>query len=84
MLRITSVELYNPLINITEENNKFELYTDSFDEFSFEELKVELEEILIISDITPNHLQHEKTGPRNIEAHRKLNWKIQALMDIIY
>ena len=35
-----------------EKNNIFELYTDSFDEFSSEEMKDELEEILILSDIT--------------------------------
>ena len=43
-----------------------------FDEFSFEELKDELEEIPNISDITPYRLRHEKIGPRNIEAYRKL------------
>ena len=43
-----------------------------FDEFSFEELKDELEEIPNISDITPYRLRHEKIGPRIIEAYRKL------------
>ena len=47
---------------------KFEFHTDNFDEFSFSELKDELDEILSISDITPYHLQHDKTGPRNSEA----------------
>ena len=28
--------------------------------------------MLSISDITPYHLQHEKTRPRNFEAYRKL------------
>ena len=49
-----------------------ELYTDNFDEFSFEESKDELEEILSISDMTPQHLQHEKIGPRIFEAYKKL------------
>ena len=48
------------------------LYTDTFDEFFFTELKGELEEILSISDITPYHLQHEKIGPRIFETYRKL------------
>ena len=60
MIGLITLEVYNSVFNTTEENNKFELYTDSFDEFSFEELKDEVEEILNISDITPYHLQHEK------------------------
>ena len=52
--------------------NKFELYTDTFDESSSEELKDELDEILSFSDITPQHLQHEIIGPRNIRATKKL------------
>ena len=35
-------------------------------------MKDELEEILNISDITPNHLQHEKIGPGIIQAYKKL------------
>ena len=58
--------------SITEHNNKFELCTDTFDEFLFTELKDEVEEILNISDITPSHLQHEKIGPLFIECFRKL------------
>ena len=72
MIGLTSLEVYNSLFNINTTNNEFELYTDKFDEFSFEELKDELEENLNISDITPYHLQHEKLGPRNIEAYKKL------------
>ena len=72
MLGLTSLDLYNSIFIITEENNKFELYTDNFDKFSFEELKDELEEILNISDITPYHLQHEKIGLLIIQSLRKL------------
>ena len=61
MIGLTSLEVYNSILNINKTNNNFGLYTDKFDEFSFEELKEELEEILNISDITPYHLQHEKT-----------------------
>ena len=52
--------VYKPIVKITEENNKIELYTDKLDENSFEELKEELEEILNFSSITTYHLQHEK------------------------
>ena len=69
---LTSLEVNNSIFIITQENNKFELYTDSFGEFHFEELKDELEEFLKISDITAAHVQHEKIGPHNIEAYGKL------------
>ena len=65
---ILSLKLYNSIFNKTEQINKFELYIDNFDEFSFEELKDELVEILRISDITPSYLQHEIVGPRIIQA----------------
>ena len=55
MLGLTDGEVYNSIFNITKENNKFELYTDTFDEFSFEELKDEFEEILNIPNITDYH-----------------------------
>ena len=68
MIGKISLQIYNSIFKTTETNNKFEFYTDKFDEFSFDELKDELEEILNISDITPYHLQHEKIGPRFIQA----------------
>ena len=64
---MTSLEVYNSIFLITEEN-KFELKTDNFDEFSFTELKNELGEIVSIPDITPSHLQHGRIGPRTIKA----------------
>ena len=72
MLELIRLEVYNSAFNITEENNKIELYTDTFDELSFTELKDEVEEILSLSDITPYCLQHEKIGPRIIETYRNL------------
>ena len=50
---------FNPAINLSEENK-----------YLLAMLKDELEEILSISDYTPYHLQHEKIGPRIIEAYR--------------
>ena len=72
MIDVLSREVYNSMFNVTEENNKFEIYRDTFDELSFDELKDELEEILNISDITPSRLQHEKKGPRIVEAKKKI------------
>ena len=37
MIGLIDLEKYNSIFNITEEKNKFVLYTDTFDEFSFEE-----------------------------------------------
>ena len=69
---LTNLEVYHSIFDILEKNNKFELYTDKFDDLSFEELKDEAEEILNISNITPYHVQHETTGPRFIQAKKKL------------
>ena len=72
MLGLIDLEVYNSIFNITKENNKFELYTDSFDEFSFEELKDEIEEILNIPEITDDHLEDKILAPRIAETYSKL------------
>ena len=72
MVGLISLEVYNSIFNITEQNNKFEIYADNFDQFSFEELGDELEEMLNVSDITSYHLQHEQIGPVFLQTIRKL------------
>ena len=72
MLGLTDLEVYNSIFIITKENNKFELYTDGFEEFSFEELKDELEEISNNPNITDDHLEDEITGPLVIKAYWEL------------
>ena len=72
MLGLIDLEVYNSIFNITKENNKFELYTDTFDEFSFEELKDEVEEILNIPEITDDQLEDETLAPRIVETYWKL------------
>ena len=72
MLGLIDLEIYNSIFNITKENNKFKLYTDTFDEYSFEELKDEVEEILNIPEITDNHLEDETLAPRIAETYWKL------------
>ena len=59
MKGITKLKVNNSFFNITEQNKKFEFFTDTFDKVSFEVLKDELEEIVSISDNTPYHLQHK-------------------------
>ena len=73
MLGLIDLEVYNSIFNITEENNKFELYRDSSNKFGFLELKDELEEILNISHITKEHLDYEALGPRIIDEYLKLS-----------
>ena len=72
MLGLIDLEVYNSIFNITKENTKFELYTDIFDEYSFGELKDEVEEILNIPEITDDHLEDDILAPRIAETYRKL------------
>ena len=71
MIGLLSLEVYNSIFKINQENNKFELCTHTLDEFSFTELKYELGEILYISNITDEHPQVEIIGPRIIKAYKK-------------
>ena len=73
MIGLTNLEVYNSIFNITEENNKFELYRDMIAKFGFLELKDELEEILNISHITIEHLDDELLGSRIIDEYIKLS-----------
>ena len=72
MLGLIDLEVYNSIFNIKKENNKFELYTDTFDEFSFEELKDEVGEIFKIPEITDDHLEDDILAPHIAETYRKL------------
>ena len=60
MICLTSLEVYKSIFDITERNNKFEIYRDTSTKFGFLELKDELEEILNIPHITPEHLKMMK------------------------
>ena len=72
MLGLTDLEVYNSIFNIYHTNNKFDFYTDAFDEFPFEELKDELEEILNIPNITDDLLEDKTMGPPIIKTFWKL------------
>ena len=72
MTGLASLEFFNSFFNINTTNIKFEIHTDTFDEFLSEELKDVLEEILDLSDITSKHLQDDIIGPRVISAYKKL------------
>ena len=75
MIGLTILEVYNSIFNITEENNKFELYkfTDSkIGGISYEKVWDENEKDLGITDITATDLQDYIIGPINIQEYRKL------------
>ena len=72
MIGLTDLEEYNSIFNITEENNKLEIYRDTPTKFQFLDLKDELEEILGIPHITREHLLDDETASRNIDEYHKL------------
>ena len=82
MIGLTNLEVFNSIFNITEENNKFELYRDTSDKFGFLELKDELGEILNNSHITNEHLDDEILGPRIIDEFNKLSSEKKKKMGI--
>ena len=73
MIGLVNLEVYISIFNMTEKNNKFELYRDMSAKFGFLELKDELEEILNISHITNEHLDDEVLGQRIIDEYIKLS-----------
>ena len=72
VLGLIDLEVYHSIFNISKENNKFELYSDTFDEFSFPKLKDEIGEILNIPNIRDNHLEDETLALRIAENYWKL------------
>ena len=73
MLGLVDLEVYNSIFNITEENNKFEIYRDIPTKFQFLDLKDELEEIPGIPHITREHLLDDETASRIIDEYHKLS-----------
>ena len=72
MIELTNLEVCNNNFIKTQEKNKIELHTTIFGEFSFEELKRELEEIVDTSNISHEHLQGELLGPPIISSYKIL------------
>ena len=73
MIGLTDLEVYNSIFNITEENNKFQIYRDTPTKFQFLDIKDELEEILNIPHITREHLLDDETASRIIDENHKLS-----------
>ena len=74
MIGLTDLEVYNSIFNITEENNKFELYIfpdEKAGGVTYEKVRDEIEKDLDIEDITAADLQDEIIGPITIEEYKK-------------
>ena len=74
MIGLASLELYNTIFDITEENNKFELYNFLDEEssgVSYIKVRNEIERDLDISDITAADLQDGPIGPIVFEEYRE-------------
>ena len=74
MIGLTDLEVYNSIFNITEENNKFELYKFPDKEIggvTYEKVREEIEKDLDIEDITAEDLQDEIIGPIIIEEYNE-------------
>ena len=74
MVGLTDLEAYNSIFNITEENNKFELFKfpeDKIGGFSYIKVRDEVERDLDISDITATDLQDDILGPIIIEEYKE-------------
>ena len=74
MIGLTSLEIYNSIFNIREENNNLELYNfpdEKSGGISYEKVRDEFGKDLGISDITPTDLQNDIIGPIIIKAYRE-------------
>ena len=74
MLGLIDLEVYNSFFNITEENNKFELYKFPDEKrggISYTKFRDEIEKDLDIEDITAADLQDDIIVPIIIEEYNK-------------
>ena len=74
MIGLTDLEVYSSIFNITEENNKFELYKfpdEKAGGISYTRVRDEIKKDLDISDITATDLQDDIIGPINIEEYKE-------------
>ena len=74
MLGLIYLEVYNSIFNITEENNKFELYKfpdEKRDGISYTKVRDEIEKDLDIEDITAADLQDLIIAPIIIEEYNE-------------
>ena len=66
MIGLTDLEVYNSIFNITEENNKFELYNfpdEKAGGITYEKVRDEIEKDLGIEDLTAEDFQDDIIAP---------------------
>ena len=74
MIGLTDLEVYNSIFNITEENNKIQVYKfpdEKSGGVTYEKVRAEIEKDLDIEDITAADLQDEIIGPIIIEEYNE-------------
>ena len=74
MIGLTDLDVYNSIFNITEENNKIEIYNlpdEKAGGISYTKVRDEIERGLDISDITAEDLQDDIIAPIIIEEYKK-------------
>ena len=74
MIGLTDLEVYNSIFNITEENNKFDLYKfpdEKAGGITYTKVRDEIEKDLDISDIRATDLQDDIIGPIVIEEYNE-------------
>ena len=74
MIGLVDLEVYNSIFNITEENNKFEIYKfpdEKAGGVTYEKVRDEIEKDLDIEDITAEDLQDDIIGPIIIEEYKE-------------
>ena len=74
MIGLTDLEVYNSIFNITEENNKFQLYKfpdEKAGGVTYTKVRDEIEKDLDISDITATDLQDDIIGPIIIKKYNE-------------
>ena len=74
MLGLIDLEVYNSIFNITEENNKFELYKfpdEKIGGITYEKVSGEIEKDWGIEDITATDLQDDIIAPIIIEEYNE-------------
>ena len=74
MIGLINLEVYKSIFNITEENNKLQIYKfpdDKIGGVTYEKVRDEIEKDLDISDITDEDLQDDIIGPIIIEEYKK-------------
>ena len=73
MIRLTDLEVYNSIFNITEENYKLQFYNfpdEKAGGVTYEKVRDEIEKDLDLSDITAADLQDDLIAPINIEEYK--------------